>query len=267
MPGMALYKEPSIYASEQANLEKWIKFSGRKVQNWHYSCYPEDRTSAVFQYPRLLQRYYRQNRDKVVGCFVNGTTDHWPRQNITLYCWMKLLWNPDFDVDAAIDEFCRRMFGPAARTMRELVEIQINGWENSRWPVPELSAKAVFAVSYPRETVLRMDQLLQRARAEAKGHDMSWSTDKVRAAVHLGKDFWSMEVYMPYETVTEAYKPVGGRMPVWYGNFTRHRVADRGLKPSSRTDEGSQREYQRMNTTYQVPSNNLQDFAPIKFVE
>jgi len=40
-----------------------------------------------------------------------------------------------------------------------------------------------------------------------------------------------MEVYMPYETFTEAYKPVGGRMPVC--TATSPGTACRpGLKPS-----------------------------------
>ena len=50
--------------------------------------------------------------------FINGVGDHWPRQHISLYCWMKCLWNPDFDVDAAVDEYCQRMYGSAAKTMR-----------------------------------------------------------------------------------------------------------------------------------------------------
>ncbi|MBM4051024.1 MAG: DUF4838 domain-containing protein, partial [Planctomycetes bacterium] len=173
MPGMAMYKEPSIFASEQANLDKWRKLTGRKVQNWHYSCYPEDRTSAPFHHPHLVKEYYQKNRNKLVGCFINGVTDHWPRQHITLYCWLKVLWNPDFDVDAAVDEFCQRMFGPGAKTMRELVQRQMDGWEKSRRPGARLSAKAIFEISYPRATVLRMEELLQRARDEAKGHELA----------------------------------------------------------------------------------------------
>ena len=103
----------------------------------------------------------------MIGSFINGEGDHWPRQHISLYCWLKLLWNPDFNVDKAIDAFCRRMYGPAAAPMRALVQLQIDGWEKSRWPHAAISPKAIYAQSYPPATVERMRQLLQQARALA----------------------------------------------------------------------------------------------------
>lgn len=173
MPGLAMYKEPAIFAAAQANAEKWQKLTGRKIQTWDYDCWPENRTSAVFQYPHVVQQYYRQNRDRIVGTFINGEGDHWPRQNITLYCWLKLLWNPDFDVDAAQDEFCQRMFGAAVKTMRELLRLQVDGWEKSRWPGGRLTAKAIREISYPPATVQRMQELIAKARDEVKGDELA----------------------------------------------------------------------------------------------
>ena len=170
MPGIAQYKEPSVWAAEQANIDRWAAATGRKLQNWHYSCWPADKTKAPYQYPHVLKRFYQHNRAKLVGSFINGTTDHWPRFHVSLYCWMKLLWNPDFDVDAAIAKYCRRMYGPAADTLRELLRVQTDGWENSRWPGGRLSPKAIYGVSYPPKTVARMRDLLAQARREAKGH-------------------------------------------------------------------------------------------------
>lgn len=167
MPGIAQYKEPAIAVSEQANIDKWIQITGRKIQNWHYSCWPADRIRAPYQYPHVLKEFYQKNRDKSVGSFINGGFGEWPSQHISFYCWLKVLWNPDFDVDAAIDQYCGRMYGPAADTMRELVRLQIDGWEKSRWPGGVLSLGALYEQSYPRETVLRMKALLERARTEA----------------------------------------------------------------------------------------------------
>jgi hypothetical protein len=36
MPGVAMYKEPEVLAADQANIDAWIKMTGRKIQNWHY---------------------------------------------------------------------------------------------------------------------------------------------------------------------------------------------------------------------------------------
>lgn len=420
MPGLAQHKEPAIDQSEQANIDAWIEISGRKIQNWHYSCWPEDKTRAVYLFPHVIKEHYQKNRDKTVGSFINGPhhRHHWPRHHLSLYCWLKVLWDPEFDVDAGIEEYCRRMYGPAAATMRELVQMQIDGWEKSRWPGGRLSPKGIYEYSYPREDVVHMEQLLAKARQEAKGDELilkrieyyaipfaaffeeskdhaegtgrtavlaqkvgenpvvdgklddaawqhaeevsfiraldkkrkepfypttlkavwtfkgltlgfrlsepwpellkrnvkgrddslvwwndnvellldvtgqqvgefyhfivtpngtealydakstdgGWTSKGVKARSHVGKDFWSLEVYLPYSTFTDAAKPGPGTNTVWYGNFTRHRVCDctPGRKP---VQKGSRREYQRLNTTYLGPSKNLADFGPIRFME
>lgn len=166
MPGLAQYKEPNVLKPFQDNIERWRELTGRKVQTWEYCCWPEDRTKAPYQYPHVLKNYYQSNRDKIVGSFINGVEDHLPRQHVSLYCWLKLLWNPDFDVDAMMDEYCRRMYGPAAATVRELLRIQTDGWEQSRWPGGRFSIKGVYEASYPKATVGRMRELLEKARAE-----------------------------------------------------------------------------------------------------
>jgi hypothetical protein len=106
------------------------------------------------------------------------------------------------------------------------------------------------------------------AVADAKGSDFSWNVAGMKTKAHTGEDFWSLEVYFPYTAFPEAVRPAGAAANLaWTGNFTRHRVADRGLKQTLQPRQGSEREYQRMNTTYAKPSNNLQDFARLRFVE
>jgi hypothetical protein len=417
MPGLAMYKEPSVARSEQENIDKWIKLTGRKIQNWHYSCWPEDRTTACYLFPHTVREFYRANRAKTVGTFINGVGDHWPRQHLSLYCWLKVLWNPDFDVDAAIAEYCRRMYGPAADSMRQLAALQTEGWEKGRLPGGRLSAKGIHEYCFPRKDVLRMQALLEEARKQAgdndviknriayyagpfaaffkesknfaegaglrpliaqkvgenpvidgklddavwqraqevpfvlaydkqkkepkypttvkavwttdgitfgfrmteptperlergiksrddsmawwddnvellfdvtgknvgqfyhfiinanaalwdaKEKDSSWNIEGLKTKAFVGKDFWTLEVYVPYAAFPEAARPGSGTNTVWHGSFTRHRVADMGLTPRFKSFPGSQREYQRMNTTYAPPSNNLSDFAPIVFRE
>jgi hypothetical protein len=403
MPGLAQYKEPAIAASEQRNIDGWIRLTGRRIQNWHYSCWPEDQTKAAYLFPYTIRDHYRANRDKTVGSFINGGGDHWPRQHVSLYAWMKCLWDPDFNVEFAIEEYCRRMYGPAAATMRRLIYMQIDGWEKSRWPEAKLTPVAIYEHSYPRRDVVKMEALLAEAFEQArgdglvtkrleycagplraffsqskqyaegtgrtplvvrkvgenpvidgrlndgawkapphvsfiratdrqnpkprfattlravwtldgvtfgfrmaepapgklrrdikgrddplawwndnvelfldvagrrrgyyqlivnpngavydgKGRDTTWTCKGLKTAAHVGSDFWSLEVYVPYAAFPDATRP--GTGVVWYGNFTRHRVADR--KP---------REYQRLNTTYEPGSHNMMAFGPIRFVE
>ncbi len=166
MHGLALYKEPTVFQIYQDNIDAWRKLTNRKVQTWDYACWPEESTKACYLYPHVVQTYYRANRDKIVGTFINGTTDHWPRSHLSLYAWLKCLWNPEFDVDAAMDAFTVRMFGPAAKPMRELVRLQCDNWEKSRWPDGQFSAKAVYTDSFPKPVIEKMKALLVDARAK-----------------------------------------------------------------------------------------------------
>ncbi len=173
MPGLAAYKEPAVLAAEQGNIDRWMDASGRKVQNWHYDVWPAHKTKAAYEYPHVVQRFYQANRDKTIGSFINGEFNHWPRQHISLYVWLKCLWNPDFPVEAAIDSFCERLFGPASKTMCELVGLQISGWEDSRWPEGRFSTRAIYEISFPRDTVKRMETLFAQARKEAKNDPLA----------------------------------------------------------------------------------------------
>jgi len=167
MPGLAMYKEQVVRVAEQANIDKWIDATGRRIQNWHYSAWPAHKTAAAYQYVHVIRDFYQANRDKTVGTFINGEFNHWPRQHISLYCWMKLLWNPDFNVDAAMNEFTRRMFGPAAATMRELLAAQLDDWEQSQWSGGRLSPRGVYGVSFTPDRVERIKALLTKARQQA----------------------------------------------------------------------------------------------------
>lgn len=417
MPGLALYAQKEVRDAEQANIDAWLKMTGKKVLNWHYSCWPLTSTHAPYQYPHVVKDFYQRNRDKVVGTFINGEFDHWPRSSISLYCWLKVLWNPDYDVDAACDTFCERMFGAAAAPMRKLLQMQMDGWEKAKWPDGRISIKAVFEISYPRAAVIEMESLLNQARGLAKGDplvtarlayygasleeffkqskqiaegtaliplvtqkvgegpvidgrlddaawkraepnhfvrardlknpkptypaevrsvataegiyfgfrmteptpqrlevvnggrdnpelwwddnveiildptgknqgeyyhlimnakgdlfdakikDISWACKGIQHAVHVGKDFWSLEVFLPYAAFSDAALPRSGNNLRWSGNFTRHRVADCGREPKVKPLPGSHDEAQRMNTTGALYNTNLEDFAEIQFRE
>ncbi len=174
MPGIAQYKEPAIRAREQANLDKWNAISGHPTTDWHYSCWPADRTNAPFQYPNVLQQFYRDNRDRIKGTFINGDNhNEWGRFNFTLYAWMKLLWNPDYDLAAGAEAFSHRLFGPAGDTIHELLKLQIQSWEDSRWPNAVLTAQAVYEHSFPRSTLERIQALLAKANQQVADHPIS----------------------------------------------------------------------------------------------
>lgn len=173
MPGVAMYKQPALNAQFQGNIDRWAELTARPVQTWDYSCWPTDRTKAPFQYPNVLKDYYQRNTKQVVGTFINGgIPDEWIAQHFTMYCWMKLMWDPAFDVDAAADSFATRMFGPAAEPIRELLRLQTERWEDVVWQVDKVSPTALYEQSYTEEVMGRMAELLDEARKKAAGDEV-----------------------------------------------------------------------------------------------
>jgi len=171
MPGVAMYKEPALAAQFQANIDRWAELTGRRVQTWDYSCWPAESTRAWYQYSHVLADYYRRNRDKLVGSFINGSGPEWWRHHISMYVWLKLLWNPNVDVDAILAGYVERMYGPAAGPMRELLALQHDSWEKSRWPDARMTPGNVYGISFPAERVERMKDLFEQARRAAAGNE------------------------------------------------------------------------------------------------
>ena len=173
MPGIAMYKQPALNAQFQANIDAWAKHTRRPVQTWDYSCWPTDRTKAPFQYPHVLKDYYMSNRSTLVGTFINGgESDEWLTHHFTMYCWMKLMWDPQFDVDAAAVSFSQRMFGPAAAPMHALLKLQTDRWEKVQWKLDKISPTALYGDSYTAPVIEQMKKLLAEAHQKAAGDEV-----------------------------------------------------------------------------------------------
>ena len=167
MPGLAMLKNEKCKKHEEDLIRSWVKVTGKPVLNWHYSCWPAEFTSAPYLYGETIKKHYSDMKGLVSGTFINGHYDT-PRMQLSGYVWMRCLWNPDIDVQAVYDEFCRRMFGKASSTMRKLLDMQETGW-NRQWGSNMCSIKNVFEISYPRKEVIEMQSLLERAKKEVAG--------------------------------------------------------------------------------------------------
>ena len=99
--------------------------------------------------------------------------------------------------------------------------------------------------------------------------EKNWKPKNIKSHVYIGKDFWSVEVYIPF---TEFASLEGARLPTtsssgisWIGNFMRHRNADSQSKEMK--TPGSERELQRLYTRYSNWSADQNAFGPLKLVE
>jgi hypothetical protein len=169
----ALLKQPKTRGMMEKNMRAWSKKVGGKIQSWEYPHRVGDWNSAPLQYPHLVQDYYRHNRELLVGSFLNGNTlADWSKTAPTLYCFMKILWNPDVDVDAVIDGMCGRMFGKAAGTVREFLQLTTDRWEKTAWSIEQQDYgkldPPVWRETWPPEVVAKMTRLWKQADSELK---------------------------------------------------------------------------------------------------
>ena len=161
MPGLAMLKNPSCKKYEEDLILAWEKCTGNRVMNWHYSCWPGQFTSAPFVYGETVQKHYKDMEKHIVGTFINGEHDR-VRFSLSVYVWMRCLWNPNLDVHAVYDEFARRMFGRAAKPMRELIALQEKCW-NRPWASNVCANRNIHEVSYPPAEVAKMREYLAAA--------------------------------------------------------------------------------------------------------
>jgi hypothetical protein len=167
----ALMREPGERATFEKSFAAWRKKSPNKIQSWEYSNGVTSWTFAPVQYPHVLKDYYSHNRDLLVGSFINGEfLNEWSRTAISLYCWTKVLWNPEVDVDAIMDVYCERMFGKANKTSHELLRMMCDRWEKARWSqgqaVDGRLNSTVYRDTWPPDVVAKMARLWEQARQE-----------------------------------------------------------------------------------------------------
>jgi len=102
---------------------------------------------------------------------------------------------------------------------------------------------------------------------DSRLQDTNWDAEGTRVGVHVGTDFWSMEVHLPYGAFTDLVRP--GTGVEWLGQFTRHRMSRMTATPGKGFDQKGETtgEYSRMNMRFGGGSNNQADFARLRFVE
>lgn len=176
MRGAANDKVPEVAAEHDAMIAGWAKATGRKVHLWDYACWPAMDTALPFQYPHILQAFQRRHLRDIDGAVLNGGAaaaslpgSDWQVFHPTLYCWFRLMWNPDFNVDAALEEYTRLMYGDARKPMADLLAMLTDRWEKVPWSTApagwHVSPKMIHEETMPRQEAIRLKDLLAQARA------------------------------------------------------------------------------------------------------
>lgn len=133
MYGLSTHSDPFVRQKHIEWADGWIRAGhGKKISGYLYR-WPSPRGGATvpFQYYRACKLFFTDMRDRATG-FFDGIPANPNVQAFTSYCMMRLEWNPDFDVEAAVPEMYRRLFGPASADMAAIYDGFTKTFESHR---------------------------------------------------------------------------------------------------------------------------------------
>lgn len=189
MDGLAFHRDPKIRAFWLDIIDQYSRLTGNPVEVWNYTCWPQTSTKAPIHFPFTAVEWHRASRGRIAGEFINGGTGRtYALDHLTLYFWHRAMWNPDFDVQKALDEYYTLSFGPAAPAMKEYYDRMIRQWETVQWDAPAgrvggLPLEELYGKTYPADFRARQKELEAEARALApEGSDYRRRVDLVLAA-------------------------------------------------------------------------------------
>jgi uncharacterized protein DUF4838/cellulose/xylan binding protein with CBM9 domain len=178
----AYHKEPALWQCVTQEMQANMNTVKVPVAIWsHYPHRPRigNRLDAPYLAPHTLKRYVQWLQEKSSGVYLNGHyTSSFALDGHVIYLYKKLLWNPEIDVDAVLEEYCRVMFGPAAPQVAEYYKRIINAWEKTQWK--DMSAKELqsphkaiawpryYKETYPRAMRIDLKDLLAKALTNVK---------------------------------------------------------------------------------------------------
>jgi formylglycine-generating enzyme required for sulfatase activity len=185
-----------------------------QVLIWASCSSPGDWTYGPVQYPHLVQEFLLRNRRYITGTELTVfSAPILVSQSPTYYVWQRALWNPEIDVEAILDEMCRRLFGKGAKSARELMRLQCDRWEKTPLPRPLQSDNLhrdqlpgcdgigtlalenrlpadLFAAIWPTNVVAQMKELRAAALTEI---DQAGDTDARRALLYWT---WTFDAFL-----------------------------------------------------------------------
>jgi hypothetical protein len=145
-------------------LEKWVKLTQGRLMIYDY-----DQSMLVWRdLPNPSHLAFRDDvkryRDAGLLGFVTETRMALATTGINLYLRGRLMWDPDDDVDALLEDFYAKFFGPAQAPMRAYWSAIFDAWRNTRVTEHEyFVAPAIFTPAL----VERLGALLLQAEEAA----------------------------------------------------------------------------------------------------
>ena len=117
-------RDAARHEQENIEIKAWAEKLNHKVWLWNYA----NKVSSLSMpgipayTPRAIGRYYQKLAPWIFGAFVESESDRFLYMAMNHYLFAKVAWDNSIDPDAAVDEFYRLMFGPAAAEMQVILD-------------------------------------------------------------------------------------------------------------------------------------------------
>jgi Domain of unknown function (DUF4838) len=113
-----LYASDELRAQGMADWDAWAKAAHMIWYRPNSLLWGRHEGTLGVYVHKLAQDFRHIAHDKCIGTDFDSCMHHWATQGLNYYVLAKLHWNPDLDVDAVIDDYCRSGFGPAASPIK-----------------------------------------------------------------------------------------------------------------------------------------------------
>lgn len=140
MYGQSLYHDSQINHYTKEWINDWYRITGKPVCAYVYPGWPGlQRSPFPRQYYHNLKSFFLDNRKKIDGLMSDGPGNagidsihgsFYAMSLPTTYCEFRLLWNPEYDVDAGVLDMCKRMYGQGWQSMHKIITEIARLWES-----------------------------------------------------------------------------------------------------------------------------------------
>ncbi|TVP78707.1 MAG: DUF4838 domain-containing protein [Puniceicoccaceae bacterium] len=191
----AQWHDPDYRAEDKALIEAWGASGAKRIATWDYYF------GAPYPYPRQFNQWITESlrfmSEAGVDVFFSQLPAFWGLDGAKPWFGAQLLWNPQQDAEALLDEYYTNFFGPAADSIRhfyETAEHHRNTHEGEADWIKLYKDESGIALFTP-DVLRTMRGLLDAAEASLIGYQMD-------AAPGLAADRFARRI----EVVSEAFQ-------------------------------------------------------------
>lgn len=106
-------------------VERWSRMSKAPMLFWHYSLYRHNQGSlkgVPMLLPHHAGRVFRDLAKHGRYLFMQNDFDNVMFEHINRYVYLRLMWNPQADVEALLDDYVSSFYGPAAALVKRVLD-------------------------------------------------------------------------------------------------------------------------------------------------